>query len=119
MCYLTVFYYAYSHMNRNYSYSIFILLFIAVFLTFSEKTYNIPDNKIVSFLGKFSLPLYLTHWFVYQIYDVFYTKTVMKDKIILIVGTSFIAAAFFMIVKELITKLIRNKFTVSVSNDKN
>ncbi len=70
-CYGSVIFYAVTDWSNKYEAQAFYALAVAIGLTFSEKTYtaNKLNNKFVYFLGKFSLPLYLSQSIALNIYD--------------------------------------------------
>ena len=53
--------YAFCGFHDSFSAIAFVCCFAGIILSFSEKTYVIPYNKITCFLGKISLPIYLSH----------------------------------------------------------
>lgn len=61
ICYAITIIYAYYGFNKQYSIVAFTFCLIGVIFSFSKITYNIPYNSFTEFLGKLSLPLYLTH----------------------------------------------------------
>lgn len=53
--------YAFFGFQDSFSAIAFVGCFIGIILSFSEKTYVIPYNKMTCVLGKLSLPIYLSH----------------------------------------------------------
>lgn len=61
-CYFITFLYIYKDYELSLEPSVFFILTLGVALSFDKKTsLNFLDNKFVSFLGKFSLAVYLCH----------------------------------------------------------
>lgn len=67
ICLILTIIFAYRDIYKIYSLAPIILIFVAVILSFSNITYNIPYNAITKFFGKLSLPIFLTHYTIRNI----------------------------------------------------
>lgn len=85
-CYMAAFFFAISTLGRKYEPYALYALYIAVMLSFSKKTFSkgILDNKIVYFLGKISLPMYLIQNAIRELVQFCCIDIMRKNQIILI-----------------------------------
>ncbi len=66
-CFGWLIFYMYGKQNNTMDFFLLLIIMLAILLTFSRQTLGqeLFNNKFVTFLGKFSLPLYLSHyWWV-------------------------------------------------------
>jgi len=67
VCFFGVLFYAYNDFDKELTMLQITILLMGIVLSFSDNTYNIPYTSLTSFLGKLSLPLYLTHFCIRNI----------------------------------------------------
>lgn len=100
-----------STLNAKYQVYILLVLFIMISIAFSDVSYGkkIFNNRFFYFLGKLSLPIYLT-----QLAAIYIGKTFLSDydKIVqysATVGLTLIFSLIVMVVGDMISKVINKK----------
>lgn len=98
-CFSIVIFYAIFINGYSFTHIVFIICLFACILSFSQKTYNIPYNRMTEFLGKISLPLYISHPFVNMILGK------QEHLIINVILCNAIAIFFMFFVKGILSKM--------------
>ena len=80
-CYFIVMLYMYGSYHENISIIAFVFCMLGVILSFSKNTYHIQSNSCIEYLGKLSLPLYLSHIIVRDVCREIFCENIEKWKI--------------------------------------
>lgn len=113
ICYLATIFYTFFDWGKEYEAQFFYVLAVAVALSFSGKTFtaNIFNNKIVYFIGKLSLPLYLAQSMALNIFDNSLTLQSARHywQVIYILTASIVFSLITMFVGEKLNILFNKK----------
>ena len=97
-----------STANSCYTIAAFICCLVVVILSFSEKTINISYNTVTKFLGKISLPIYLTHCIFRRISERFIGIDAEVWKISIMIVACIVFSCVVMAITDFITKYLKN-----------
>lgn len=107
ICFLSFIVYSYSNFSQKFQPGIFTLCLIGIMISFSENSYNIPNNSITNLLGKLSLPIYLIHIILRRICELMWGTNVEVRIIWLVICSCPVIAYVFMIFTDLFFLTIR------------
>ena len=107
-----VLYMVLSFVNKYELYAL-IAMFLIITITFSSKTYGnkIFNNRVCCFLGKISLPIYLSQLGAINLVDKYFDKQSDVTKVLIAVFITFIFAFIVLIFGNLVAKLFNKKRT--------
>ncbi len=91
---------------KRYEFIVLIVLFLAIILSYSQKTFskNLFNNNIVYFLGKFSLPIYVSQLSAVKIVNYYFSTFSYACRISLIIIITFVLAIITMIIGDYISQ---------------
>ncbi len=108
LLYLSVFYYTASELPGAYSGTFFVLISIAVTLSFSNVTYGsrLFNNKFFYWLGGLSLPIYMCHGLTLTISNFYFTEYSPLARIFIFLGMTAAFVALSIPLEKLLRKSI-------------
>lgn len=108
-CWILAFLFMGYYVPRRYEIYEVLLIFVAVTFTFSDVTFGreIFDNKVVAFLGKFSLPLYLNQKFALLFGRYYMQGYSLVDKVIVVLILSSVLGIVVMLLGDRLMKSIK------------
>lgn len=108
-CFAMVLIYMYGSFHESISVIAFVLCILGIILCFSENTYNIKYNWVMAYMGKLSLPLYLSHIIIRNICNEIFAINIEKWKIAIAILICPLFAHIVMVVTEIWVKWIKSK----------
>ncbi len=114
--YILIFVYIFFNKNEGaIDYFILAILFIAALTSFSEERLNkIFDKKIIRYLEKISLPIFINHFFVIKLIN-YYTKTYNNS----FIYNTFICTVLVLllsVIEQFIIENLKKHLTKKISN---
>lgn len=94
--------YAVTAVPSKYDFLALFAVFFAVCLAFSEQTYlsGLFDNRFVYFLGRLSLPIYITQKVGFKIVEQYFTTYAIRYQILITVSLALIFGLINMLISE-------------------
>lgn len=117
ICFVSVTFLACFNSDTSLLTVMFILCFSGIILSFSQKTYNIHYNLITKYLGKISLPLYITHQIFKKMAIFIFGVNIEWWQLILIIIVSIIGACSILFFTDGIVKYLKKYKHIFISGD--
>lgn len=120
-CYLCVVFYMLCTFSRHYEFYCLLVLFVSIIITFSGITSSgRMNNKVIYFLGKASLPIYLSQVFAINLVNYMFVNYSDIERVILTILIDFLLSFVVYFLGEKLRKIIfKLKNNMEIKDDDN
>lgn len=106
-CMVPIILYIFLHSSDSYSIVMLIFCLGFVMLSFSGKTYGIQGNYLILFLGKFSLPVFVSHGLLRRVGLFLWGNEAKFCQVILLVVLSYVVAFGVMMISDFVQGVLK------------